>query len=128
MAGSGNTNFQDAEPGKGIRYSEDPAHVIASEGGGRTPRAFLVNGDNGSRDVSIVERGEPSFTIRNGEKTTSRAWLSQGRVVKMTPRALARFQSFSDRYQLSGNNALDCKGIENACPPLLFQRLYESLR
>jgi DNA (cytosine-5)-methyltransferase 1 len=45
----------------------------------------------------------------------------------MTPRALARFQSFPDWYELPENARLAAKGIGNACPPLLMQRIYEHL-
>jgi site-specific DNA-cytosine methylase len=52
-----------------------------------------------------------------------RAWLSQGRVVRMTPRALARFQAFPDTYALPDGAALACRVIGNAVPPLLMQRI-----
>ncbi len=45
-----------------------------------------------------------------------RAWLSRGRVVSMTPRALARFQSLPDSYVLPEKKSLACKGIGNGVP------------
>lgn len=168
MAGSGNTNFEDAEPGKGIREEAEPAHVLSSGGGSRIPRAFLVNGalsttatgktlqinDNeqpsgtivsswsnvkdtrvflvnsafpGSNGKKHFEKDEPSYTVDTQAISRTRAWLSHGRVVKMTPRALARFQSFPDDYKLPDKIALACKGIGNAVPPLLMRRIYEGL-
>jgi DNA (cytosine-5)-methyltransferase 1 len=44
----------------------------------------------------------------------------------MTPRALARFQSFPDWYELPERNALACKIIGNAVPPLLMRRVMEA--
>lgn len=50
-----------------------------------------------------------------------------GHVVKLTPRALARFQSFPDWYDLPDANGLACKIVGNAVPCLLAQRIMESL-
>ena len=49
------------------------------------------------------------------------------RVVKMTPRALARFQSFPDWYKLPEKISLACKIIGNACPPLMYEVVARSL-
>jgi len=45
-------------------------------------------------------------------------------VVKLTPRALARLQSFPDSYILPDKNTLACFGIGNAVPPLMVEKLY----
>lgn len=72
-------------------------------------------------------QNEPAQTITANEHG-SRASLRDGRVVSMTPRALARFQSFPDWYQLPDDNkALATRGIGNAVPPLGAQRIYEGL-
>lgn len=128
LAGAGNTNIADGEPGKGVRYENDPAHVVASDGGGRTPRAFLVDGQNAdqTRKPSFRMENEPMITVTgSASKGYTRAWLSQGRVVKLTPRALARFQTFPDSYQLPEKAALACKGIGNAVPPRLIEHFYK---
>jgi site-specific DNA-cytosine methylase len=59
-------------------------------------------------------------------KGPPRAWLEHGRVVQMTPRALARFQSAPDTYQLPQSNKLACRVIGNGVPSLLAQRVAES--
>jgi DNA-cytosine methyltransferase len=94
------------------------------------PRAFLVAGGNATHDNCARLAVEPAWTVGdvNRPGNIPRAWLSQGRVVKMTTRVLARFQSFSDSYKLSGSGTLDCKGIGNACPPLLFKAIYEQIK
>ena len=56
-----------------------------------------------------------------------RAWLSSGRVVKMTPRALARFQSLPDSYILPDKASLACTVIGNMVPSLLMQQIVEPL-
>jgi DNA (cytosine-5)-methyltransferase 1 len=71
----------------------------------------------------VVSGNEPSPT--QGASTIARA-LVPHRVVKMTPRALARFQSFPDWYELPEHNALACKIIGNAVPPLLMRRVMEA--
>lgn len=130
MPGGGNTNFADAQPGKGCRYEGEPSHTVTVAGkeGGAMPRAYLVEGQNASRDMTVRESDAPAYTIGSGGgRQASRALLATGRVVSMTPRALARFQSFPDSYELPDNARLAAKGIGNAVPPLLYQRVIESL-
>lgn len=134
MAGAGNTNFADAEPGGGIPYAAAPAHTVtATDGGGTLPRAWLVDGQNATVEHGIPTArrdDEPSFTVSATQlaKGPARAWLSAGRVVAMTPRALARFQSVPDSYVLPEKAALACKVIGNGVPCLMMQRIYEGLK
>lgn len=201
MAGAGNTNFEEAKPGKGTREYNEPAHTVGADGaGGRTPRAFLLNsnmsGDEGDK-ISLSAGDEPAFTVAGsaagrlrafvvdgmnaGERVTVqngddpffavtgsqkgthraflvdgkkrdreggvtvadgneqtptvtasqtkhpfRAWLSQGRVVAMTPRALARFQTIPDSFILPKKKTLAGKGIGNGVPCLMYQRIAEA--
>lgn len=205
LNGAGNTNFEEAKPGKGCRYESDPAQTVTTvtRDGGQLPKAFLLNrnkserddhykpeadpaytvcvgsngrqrallipGDNASNGVTreadepmvtVQSRGlgqcphrafltsdnygspsdtgkerilqlyapdAPAMTVRAGQKTTPSS-LSFGRVVKMTPRALARFQSVPDSYQLPNQNGLACEIIGNGVPCLLSKAICESLR
>ncbi|MCO5189369.1 MAG: DNA cytosine methyltransferase [Anaerolineae bacterium] len=86
---------------------------------------FIVDGGNAS-SMTTCTQDEPVFTVVANNKTVLRAHVA-GRIVRMTPRALARFQSFPDWYELPENATLATKGIGNAVPPLLMQRLFESL-
>jgi DNA (cytosine-5)-methyltransferase 1 len=116
-----------------IRKQKAPLFTVTASGSKGVPRAFIVdcqyNGtpdENGDRGLTIRQDDEPTFTMTaNPNKRTVRANI-QGRVVKMTPRALARFQSFPDWYQLPDNSALAIKIIGNAVPPLLMRRVYEA--
>lgn len=100
-----------------------------------TPKAFIVdcqnNGtvqENGSRGLTKRQSNEPCFTIAaSADKKPARAWLEPGRVVAMTPRALARFQTFPDTYQLPEKRTLASRVIGNAVPPLLAHKLVESV-
>lgn len=92
------------------------------------PRAFVVasNSNADSWGDNYREGETPQFTVTERDNGRSRAAVA-GRVVQMTPRALARFQSFPDNYELPDSKTLACRGIGNACPPLLMQRIYERL-
>lgn len=109
----------------------DPAFVVrAGETGGAAPRAWLVDGANARTDGRLIVRegDEPALTVTTGgTRHQLRSLLGAGRVVALTPRALARFQSFPDWYILPDNARLAAKGIGNAVPPLLMQRIYEGL-
>jgi site-specific DNA-cytosine methylase len=79
--------------------------------------------------MEVRDASEPSACVVatvHAKAAKPRAWLESGRVVSMTPRALARFQSFTDDFILPGRAALACKGIGNALPPLLAERFVES--
>ena len=94
-------------------------------------RAFLVDGQNCRTEekggLSRVLSAEPALSVVASHKGLPRAWLSAGRVVSMTPRCLARFQTFPDWYELPSKNALACKGIGNAVPPLGYQKILKSI-
>jgi site-specific DNA-cytosine methylase len=129
-----------------VRAADEPARTIEDVNRvGNIPRALIFSQDYGSpntvkeRKLNTKDPGEPVFTIKAQDRPV-RAWLSAGKVVKMTPRALARFQSIPDDYKLpDGPNPVDwipwlpkhialaCKGIGNAIPPLLARRVWESL-
>jgi DNA (cytosine-5)-methyltransferase 1 len=113
-------------------WREDTAPVFTVETFGKSayPRAFIVDGqtNEGERLTTRFE-DEPMLTVSTGtgSKRGCRAWLSHGRVVKMNSRALARFQSFPDWFVLPDKNSLACKGIGNACPPLLMEKIMRQL-
>jgi site-specific DNA-cytosine methylase len=113
-------------------YADEPIWSQTAAAGYKGPsKAFIVDGKpaNYAGELSITGSGEPVPTITASQpRHPFRAWLEQGRVVKMTPRALCRFQSIPDSFTLSGKAQLDCTGIGNSVPPLLAQRVYESLQ
>jgi site-specific DNA-cytosine methylase len=116
------------EWGSGIRWGIDPMHTVTEQAKGRT-RAFIVTGqtDWGDRGLQLRGSETPSFTVPANVKGDWRARVS-GRVVQMVPRALARFQSFPDDYALPKNNALACRVIGNAVPPLFYRCVIESIK
>lgn len=173
LAGSGNTNFKDAQPGYGVQTQQQPAHTIGAEGGGRFPRAFLVGQQKFNDKLQIKDGALPADTItanrnqrylrafvmsggqaqnykqRSTDGTTTkaviryqdkpiftivadmprqpaRAWLDDGKVVKITPRGLARLQSVPDSYILPDNDSLACKIIGNGLPSLEYEIISRS--
>lgn len=113
-----------------VRRSDRPAHTVVNSHKSGYPRAFVVDcqNNNGDSGLTIRQNNEPVFTITaNRNKQTIRAWLDRGRIVSMTPRALARLQSILDDYELPDTNGLACKIVGNAVPPLLARRIMEAL-
>lgn len=105
--------------------NEDSFSVVASRF--TMPQAFICDGQANSDGQSMTTRtNEPLFTV-TATTTVKRVVnaLTNGRVVKMTPRALARFQSFPDWYELPESNTLAARIIGNAVPPLFMQRVGE---
>lgn len=149
---TGNTNLieTDAVSGRGWLEKKRPANTVSTVSNGSMPRAFLVSDIDGtiresekpSTTVLAKENGgnvPRAYLLGQGERSTpiaddapaqtrrpARA-LVQGRVVSMTPRALARFQDFPDSYELPDKNALACKGIGNAVPVGLYQAVLRSI-
>jgi DNA (cytosine-5)-methyltransferase 1 len=132
------------------RVDDEPAQTVTTPSGGRVHRAFIVNNNaNDTSGASIVaDADKPAGTVRTpGGGRDVRGYVG-GRVVKMTPRALARFQGFPDGYSLPAhktlraltgdplvpfadeteknvNGRLAATIIGNAVPPLLYQKLAE---
>lgn len=117
----------------GVRDGDEPALAVTGQSVGRT-RALLVNtremhgNEPGSNSYTAVPEDAPSYTVvPSSAPSRHRAWLSAGRVVSMTPRALARFQSVPDSYVLPLSAVLACKVLGNGVPCLMMQRIYEGL-
>lgn len=174
FAGGGNTNFKDAQPGRGARTSDEPSHTITTiHNGGTLPRAFLVGQQKFNDRLQIQYAGTPAGTItanRNQQylrafvmsggqaqnykkrsidgattraviryqdkpiftivadmpRQPARAWLAGGKVVKITPRGLARLQSVPDWFQLPDDPTLSCKIIGNGLPSLMYEIIARS--
>ena len=90
-------------------------------------RAWLVSNNQQEYSDGLRRDDEPSHSVTLQSGGRYRAWLQTGRVVKMTPRALARFQSFPDSYVLPDRASLACTIIGNAVPSLMMRRIVEQL-
>ncbi len=113
-----------------IAHHNEPIFtILSSKSGVKAGKAFLMGMTNSAgRSLPIVQREQPSFTVRaSAAKRTSRAWLEEGRVVAMNARALARFQTIPDGYELPDRNALACKIIGNGVPSKFAQAILETV-
>ncbi len=87
---------------------------------------FMVTGQNSGNSKGYRGGDEPAFTVTASHKASTR-FLANGTVHAMNPRCFARLQSFPDWYELPRSNQLAMRGIGNAVPPLLMQRIYKGL-
>ncbi len=117
------------------RTQDEPSATVVSTDYRRPstiPVAYLIDGKlSSSGDVKSLQIDgphKPSGTVVSSPSAMRgvRAFVD-ARVVKMTPRALARFQSFPDWYVLPDSDSLAAQGIGNAVPPLFAQKLYEEI-
>lgn len=105
----------------------EPAFTTTASVGKRPARAFISDSLNySSTNPNRFDDPAQTVIVHSAKHPPPRAAVN-GRVVKMTPRALARFQSFPDAYNLPESNSLACRIIGNAVPPLFAQRLVEWL-
>jgi DNA-cytosine methyltransferase len=115
-----------------VLAQNEPSMTVQAWHGRRpiqTPRAYLIGG--GNTNTAIVDskprdEDDPAFTVTHA-RVRDRAWLSQGRVVKMTPRALARFQSLPNSFWLPEKTSLACTVIGNAVPSLMMRKIVVQL-
>lgn len=111
--------------GKLYRSDDEPSFTVISDGKpSHAPRAFLVAKSADKFGDGLRWQDEPAQT-QGANDHGARPWLRTGLVVAMTPRALARFQTFPDWYELPTKKSLAALGIGNAVPPLLYQRIAE---
>lgn len=109
-----------------IRQSDEPMVTVNNGGLNKHPhRAFVVNGtpnDNG-KSLTRCDGENPIFTVTEGHggRRAVRGYAN-GRVVKLTPRCLARFQTMPDWYKLRGS-----LGIGNGLPVKLYEAVLMSL-
>jgi len=94
---------------------------------------ILVEGDaGGKRPPTVLVQDKPMFTVKtSGGGRVHRIVLPRPyRVLEVTPRCLARFQSFPDWYALPegrGKKGLAQTVIGNAVPPAMYTAILESL-
>jgi DNA (cytosine-5)-methyltransferase 1 len=124
--------------GDNFREAEQPAFTAKENGVGHQrvlvtepAEGFLVCGmlnDNGEK-LTIRAQADPAFTVTTSHNQRDIKGVLPGgyKVVSITPRALARFQSVPDEYWLPEKRGLAAKVIGNMVPPLLMQCIAEGM-
>jgi site-specific DNA-cytosine methylase len=97
------------------REAGQPMYTLSATMEPRRPaRAFIIGGGNTNttEDRPRTPRydDEPAFTI---SRSSDRDRAYVGRVVKMTPRCLARFNGLADSYRLPDSPTLACTVLGN---------------
>jgi DNA (cytosine-5)-methyltransferase 1 len=77
-----------------------PSFAIKTASGGRVHRAILVGVQGYHGNVQTLGAGEPAFTPNTTSGAGAYRVVDGSRVVALTPRCLARFQSVPDTYPL----------------------------
>ncbi len=112
------------------RMDTEPVYTIKASIGSKTamPKALLLDGRNyrSEGNMTILPDDKPAFTVIACNTPERYKAILPYRVVKMSTRCLARFQSFPDTYWLPDNNKLASTVIGNAVPPLLMQAVIEA--
>lgn len=109
-----------------IYEATEPSQTISANHSSNKYRAWLIGSENAGQEWGGTRfDNQPAMTLTQEQKP--RAWLSHGRVVSMSVRALARFQSIPDSYILPEIKVLACRVIGNGVPPLLYQKIIQPL-
>lgn len=112
-----------------FREQDEPSVVVAGATSPSRWRAVMIDSSNSERNgKSSRNDDEPSITVvaNNNHKAVLATDPPPYRIVKLTPRCLARFQAFPDWYVLPDKVRLACLGIGNAVPPTMMQVLIEA--
>ncbi len=110
-----------------VPHSDAPMYTVSASCDRRPARAFLMRDDNAGQEWGKQYRAQHEPAYSQSVSSGGRAWLTTGRVVKMTPRALARFQSIPDWYTLPAKASLACTVIGNAAPSLMMCEIVSQL-
>lgn len=113
---SGNNSFQDAKEGAGVRYAAEPVMTMMAGKTEAKIKAFVIDSGNSRVDkkLTLREHDDAMFTVMSSmDKTPVRGFVGAGRIVKMTVKALGRFQTVPDWYKgltvrINGNG-VPCK-------------------
>lgn len=117
-----------------MRQANEPAPtVVTDHKPSHAPKAFIVCNQHADpvsppdRRIRTAFEHEPALPVTATKYGDYRGWLTNGRTVQMTPRALARFQSVPDWYELPSRASLACTVIGNGIPSLMMRKIVEQL-
>ncbi len=111
---------------------QEPSPTLTVDACQQDYKAILVEntGARSDRELQTREATEPCWTLRamgqDGHYHRANAILNT-RIVALDIACLARLQSFPDNYQWRGKKSLDGKIIGNSVPPLMYQKILQSI-
>jgi len=117
------------------RVGNRPKAVLICEKPVTVTRALLIQSKNANQEYGsgFRESGEPATTVITDGKPSHQPKallipaLNSARVVQISSRCLARFQTLPDWYNLPAKNNLACKGIGNGVPCSFAKAIVQSL-
>ena len=114
--------------GPTLKTGADPCFTIGADNvGSHCPTALLVGNGRATADGTILTNtGDPSPTLTARSHEQGTRSIIGTRVVRLSARCLARFQSVPDWYVLPDNKRLASTIIGNGVCCLLAQRIGES--
>lgn len=104
----------------------DPHSTLRSQENGIRLLCSHTLGSYGT-NYSTAHGGSPASTVLTTPQQAGLRAITLHKVVAITPRCLARFQTFPDDYALPESKTLATRIIGNAVPCLLARRLVETL-
>jgi len=127
LVGGGNTQLGQVD--SKARQADEPMFTVTSATKMGDNRAVLVPGllNDESTKMTTRDGDARSVTVTTASRPSHQLAVLPSRVVSMTPRALARFQSVPDAYRLPDKRTLAARVIGNMVPPLLMQRIAENM-
>lgn len=107
------------------RHKSEPAMTITANHNQTGIRALLIRVSTTSTNSPMAIGEGPAFTVTASMKPVRAiaGRRANQRIVRLSPRALARLQSLPDSYELPAATTLAVRGIGNGVPCLLMKEI-----
>lgn len=110
-----------------VREGTEPAMTVTANQSKMPMRAILVSSGNSNHQLTLRRHDNPAMTVTASmDRTPARAIVDR-RIVSISLRCLARWQTFPDWYMLPDAATLATRIIGNAVPPRLVEEIYRQL-
>ena len=113
-----------------VRTEDQPAMTVTANQSRMPVRAILADVGNGrgvTGKLTTREASQPAMTIAATQGSNALKGITDQRIVSISPRCLARWQTFPDWYELPDLLTLATRIIGNAVPPKLMAAIYGQL-
>jgi len=132
---TGNSNLRDsdAKEGRGVHDPDKPCNTVLanSERNSRIILMQTANTNMGNKDSAegrgYIDDNKPSNTVLLQSRSAKIISTNPPKILRVSPRCLARWQTFPDWYKLPPVKKTACTGIGNAVPALFYEKLIRNL-